>query len=62
MGYPWCLRTKLDQGLQERLTRAFLDLGDAELLKVMRAERYTRVTRSDYDEIRSEAKRLGLLK
>jgi phosphonate transport system substrate-binding protein len=62
MGYPWCLRTKLDPGLQDRLTRAFLDLGDAELLRLMRAEQYTRVTRSDYDEIRSEAKRLGLLK
>src|SRR5206468_12769003 len=62
MGYPWCVRTRLDRSLQDRLTQAFLDIKDTELLALMRAERYTRVAKSDYDEVRREAKRAGLLK
>jgi phosphonate transport system substrate-binding protein len=62
MGYPWCVRTRLDRSLQDRIAQAFLDLKDAEVLALMRAERYTRVARSDYDEVRREAKRVGLLK
>lgn len=62
MGYPWAVRSKLDKGLIDRLAQAFLDIKDAELLRLMRADRYAKVSKSDYDEVRSEAKRLGLLK
>lgn len=62
MGYPWAVRNRLDKGLVEHITKAFLDMKDPELLKLMRAERYERVTKADYDEIRREAARLGLLK
>lgn len=61
-GYPWAVRAKLDAGLVDRLTRAFLDLRDSDLLRLMRAERYTRVQSSDYDEVRREAVRLGLIR
>ena len=62
MGYPWVARAKLDRGLQARIAQAFLDMKDAELLQLMRAERYVRVSRDDYDEVRREAKRLGLVR
>ena len=62
MGYPWVVRGRLERALVERITHAFLDVRDPELLGLMRAERYVRVTRSDYDEVRREAVRLGLLK
>ena len=61
-GYPWVVRAKLDTALVERIARSFLDLEDPELLKLMRAERYARIGRADYDEVRQEAARLGLLK
>jgi phosphonate transport system substrate-binding protein len=62
MGYPWVVRAKLEPGLQARIAQAFLDMKDAELLQLMRAERYVRVSREDYDEVRREATRLGLLR
>lgn len=62
MGYPWAARNRLDRGLVERITQAFLNMKDPELLKLMRAERYERVTKADYEEVRREAARLGLLK
>lgn len=62
MGYPWVARSRLDRGLIDRIARAFLDMKDPELLALMRAERYVRVQKSDYDEVRREATRLGLLK
>ena len=61
-GYPWVVRAALDRGLVERITQAYLDISDPELLRLMRAERYARVTAADYDTIRSEARRLGLLR
>jgi len=62
MGYPWVVRNRLDKGLVDRIAKAFIDLKDDELLKLMRAERYVRVTHTDYDEVRREATRLGLVK
>jgi phosphonate transport system substrate-binding protein len=62
MGYPWAARNRLDRELVERITKAFLDIRDPELLRLMRAERYERVTRADYEEVRREGARLGLLK
>ena len=62
MGYPWVVRSRLDRGLVERITQAFLAIQDQELLTLMRAERYTRAQKSDYDEVRREATRLGLVR
>jgi phosphonate transport system substrate-binding protein len=61
-GYPWCVRTALDPEFVERVTQAFEAISDETLLKLMRAERYERVTAADYDEARSEAHRVGLLR
>jgi phosphonate transport system substrate-binding protein len=61
-GYPWVVRAKLDRGLVDRITDAFLKISDPDLLKLMRAEKYTKVTKDDYNEARTEATRLGLLK
>ncbi len=61
-GYPWVARKKLDPALLDRITDAFLKLDDPEVLRLMRAVRYTKVTASDYDEVRREADRLGLRK
>jgi len=62
MGYPWVVRNRLDRALLEQIASAFINLKDAELLKLMRAERYERVVRTEYDEVRREATRLGLLR
>lgn len=61
-GYPWVVRGKLDPALVATITEAFLKIGGEELLRLMRAVRYTRVTKSDYDEARREATRLGLVR
>jgi phosphonate transport system substrate-binding protein len=61
-GYPWVARKKLDQALVDRVVDAFLKIDDPELLRLMRAARFTKVTTSDYDEARREADRLGLRK
>lgn len=61
-GYPWCVRAALDPALVDRITNAFLAIDDPDLLTLMRAERYTRVSASDYDELRREAARVGLLR
>ncbi len=60
-GYPWVVRAELDKGLVEAITDAFLTIKDPSLLELMRAERYARVDAEDYDEIRTEAKRFGLV-
>ena len=61
-GYPWCVRAALDPALVQQITNAFLDITDPDLLSLMRAERYAGVAPSDYDEIRREATRLGLVR
>jgi phosphonate transport system substrate-binding protein len=61
MGYPWVARTDLGGRAQQALTRAFTGMSEPRLLELMRAERYTPVTAGDYDEIRREAQRLGLV-
>jgi phosphonate transport system substrate-binding protein len=59
-GYPWVARKKLDPALVDKIVDAFLKIDDPELLRLMRATKYTRVTAADYDEARREADRLGL--
>jgi phosphonate transport system substrate-binding protein len=61
-GYPWVVRAKLDPALVTRITDAFLNMDDQDLLRLMRAVKYARVTKDDYNEPRSEATRLGLLR
>ncbi|MFN8524803.1 MAG: phosphate/phosphite/phosphonate ABC transporter substrate-binding protein [Chloroflexota bacterium] len=61
-GYPWCVRSALDPELVERITLAFESIKDDELLKLMRAQSYARVGYADYDEIRQEARRVGLIR
>jgi phosphonate transport system substrate-binding protein len=61
-GYPWVARKKLDPALVDRIVDAFMKLDDPEVLRLMRAVRYTKVTSADYDEARREADRLGLRK
>lgn len=60
-GYPWVVREAINTDLVGRIMDAFMGITDATLLRLMRAVRYERVTAKDYDEIRTEAKRLGLL-
>jgi phosphonate transport system substrate-binding protein len=61
MGYPWVARTELGGRAVQALTKAFTAINDPKLLELMRARSYTPVTPGDYDEIRREAQRLGLL-
>jgi phosphonate transport system substrate-binding protein len=61
-GYPWVVRAKLDKALIDRITDAFLKINDPSLLQLMRAESYAKVTKADYDEVRKEGTRLGLVK
>ena len=62
MGYPWVARTALGSAALEQVRRAFLDLRDPALLDLLRAKSYVPVQPSDYDEVRTEAARLGLLR
>jgi phosphonate transport system substrate-binding protein len=61
-GYPWVVRSRLDPALVNQITETFLGIKDETLLGLMRATRYTKVSKGDYDEPRREATRLGLLK
>jgi phosphonate transport system substrate-binding protein len=61
-GYPWCVRAALDPTLVERIATAFLEMEDPDVLRLMRAERFARVGAADYDVIRREAVRLGLVR
>jgi phosphonate transport system substrate-binding protein len=61
-GYPWVVRAKLDPAFVERIKNAFLQLEDQDLLRLMRATRYTTVTKESYNEAREQARRLGLLR
>lgn len=60
-GYPWVVRGKLDKGLVEQITAAFLEIKDPELLRLLRAEGYAKVTDREYEYVRQQSKRFGLL-
>ncbi len=62
MGYPWVGRTALGAEPLDQVRQAFLGLTDPELLDLLRAKSYVAVTPGDYDEVRREADRLGLLR
>jgi phosphonate transport system substrate-binding protein len=60
-GYPWVMRTALGDTARSALVQAFTELTDRSLLDLLRAQGYTEVSAADYDEIRRQATRLGLL-
>jgi phosphonate transport system substrate-binding protein len=60
-GYPWVAREGLGEPAQKEITEVFLGISDAGLLDLLRAEDYVTVTPADYDEVRAQATRLGLL-
>ncbi|TLM97425.1 phosphate/phosphite/phosphonate ABC transporter substrate-binding protein, partial [bacterium] len=61
-GYPWVVPDSMDKDLENKIVDAFLTMDDRELLKLMKAERFARVTGEDYKYIEEQAARLGLLK
>jgi phosphonate transport system substrate-binding protein len=61
MGYPWVARQALGDDVHAALVRAFTAISDRNLLDLMRAERYVPVTAGDYQEVRQEAARFGLV-
>lgn len=60
-GYPWVAVASLDSKVRADLTAAFEAISDPALLDLLRAKSYTAVTAADYDEVETEARRLGLL-
>ncbi|MCO5384411.1 phosphate/phosphite/phosphonate ABC transporter substrate-binding protein [Desulfosporosinus sp.] len=60
-GYPWVVRDSIDKSLEEKIVNSFLEMKDSELLTLMRAKSFTKVTDSNYTEIEKEANRLGLI-
>ena len=62
MGYPWVARTALGPQTLDRVRSAFLTLQDPQLLDLLRARSYVPVSPSDYEEVRREAARVGLLR
>lgn len=62
MGYPWVARTALGSDAIADIVGAFEQMNDADLLALMRAKKYARVTAKDYAEVRTRAKELGLAK
>ncbi|MEW6662609.1 MAG: phosphate/phosphite/phosphonate ABC transporter substrate-binding protein [Bacillota bacterium] len=61
-GYPWVVRANLDKKLVDKITRAFLEITDPQLLDLMRAVKYVPISAEDYDFVEREARRLGLIK
>lgn len=61
-GYPWVVSDKLDKNLENKIVDAFLSMSDKALLKLMKAERFEKVTAENYKYIEEQASRLGLLK
>jgi phosphonate transport system substrate-binding protein len=60
-GYPWVVRDDLSEEDKEALANAYLDMEDSELLDLMRAEGYERVTADDYDYTEKQARALDLI-
>ena len=61
MGYPWVARDAIGEPAHAAITKAFLDITDASLLDLLRAESYERVDAGDYEQMAAWAERLGLL-
>ncbi|GAB6179901.1 putative selenate ABC transporter substrate-binding protein [Desulfotomaculum defluvii] len=61
-GYPWVVLDSMDKELENKVIDAFITMKDEELLKLMKAEGFAKVTAEDYKYIEEQAVRLGLLK
>ena len=61
-GYPWCARVALDADVIEQITVAFEQMTDPTLQKLFRAVGHARVNAADYEEARTEARRVGLVR
>ncbi|MGB3633756.1 MAG: phosphate/phosphite/phosphonate ABC transporter substrate-binding protein [Rubrobacteraceae bacterium] len=60
-GYPWVVRDDLSDEDKEALAGAYLNMEDPELLDLMRAESYERVSADDYDYTEKQARALDLI-
>jgi phosphonate transport system substrate-binding protein len=60
-GYPWVVRGDLSEEFEEDVAEAYLSIEDPELLDLLRAEGYARVTAEDYDFDEEQARELDLL-
>lgn len=60
-GYPWVVRDALPEEDKQALADAYLDMENPELLDLMRAESYERVSADDYDYTEKQARALDLL-
>ncbi|MBA2375360.1 MAG: phosphate/phosphite/phosphonate ABC transporter substrate-binding protein [Rubrobacter sp.] len=60
-GYPWAVRSDMDDDLKEDIAEAFIAIEDPDLLDLFRAEGFERVEDSDYDYVDEQARELDLL-
>ena len=60
-GYPWVVRDALPNKSERQLVDAFLGIEDPELLDLLRAEGYKKVSAEDYDYVEEQANKLDLL-
>ncbi len=60
-GYPWVVRAKLDPALVDKITNIFLNIKDPALLQLLRAEGYVKIKDADYEYVREQALKFGLL-
>ncbi|CAA9425689.1 MAG: ABC transporter, substrate-binding protein (cluster 12, methionine/phosphonates) [uncultured Rubrobacteraceae bacterium] len=60
-GYPWVVRDDLSDGDEQALTEAYLNIEDAKLLDLLRAEDYEKVRAGDYDYVEEQARKLDLI-
>ena len=60
-GYPWVVRDDLSEEDKEALADAYLNMENPELLDLMRAQSYERVSAEDYDYTEDRARTLDLL-
>jgi len=60
-GYPWAVRAKLDPALVDKITNVFVNIKDQDLLKLLRAESYVKIKDADYEYVREQGLKFGLL-
>ncbi|GAA3119601.1 putative selenate ABC transporter substrate-binding protein [Planomonospora alba] len=61
MGYPWVAGPDVSSQTRDAVVEAFTAMSDPELLDLMRAKAYVKVSAADYAEVREQATELGLL-
>jgi phosphonate transport system substrate-binding protein len=61
-GYPWVVRSTLNKTFVTKVIAAFQNIKDPDLLKQLNAEGYGKVSDRDYEYVREQAQKFGLLK